>query len=129
MDKNDRSNSDEQAPTDRSVSARTSAGGSGEWERVEQTPAFGELTRRKKAFIVPAAVLSFTLIMSWLILAGLTTVLDGRAIGEMTWASVYGFALFAVALTVLHLYMGQAKKWDSLAEEARREASEKRTNA
>ncbi len=119
MDGNDRSNENGQAPTDQPAAARTS----GEWERVERTSAFRELARRKKAFIVPAEIFSFVFFMAWPILGGLTTVLDGRAVGEMTWAYVYGFAQFAMILILLHLYLRQAKKWDRLVEEARREAS------
>ncbi len=111
MERDDRANSDKQS-------------GGDEWERVERTSAFGELTRRKKAFIIPAAIFLFAFVAVWIILGQFTTLLDGQAVGAMTWASVYGFAQFVMPLILLHLYMGQAKKWDSLAEEARREASE-----
>lgn len=130
MERNDRSNGDEQSGTGGSVPAEASAGSSnGEWERVERTSAFGELMRRKKAFLVPAEIFSFVFFMAWPVLGGLTTVLDGRAVGSMTWASVYGFAQFAMILVILHLYLGRAKKCDGLVDEARVEASRGRTSA
>lgn len=126
MEGNDRSNADKQAEGPPApVQARTR--GDLGWEHVEQTAAFKELTRRKKAFIVPAEIFAFIFFMSWPILGGLTTVLDGQAVGAMTWASVYGFAQFIMILVILHLYLRQAKKWDKLVEEARREAAEGRT--
>lgn len=129
MERHDSSNADEQAATERSVPAQARAARSGEWERVEQTSAFEELTRRKKAFLIPAAIFFFVFFMGWPSLGGFTTVLDGRAVGAMTWATVYGLAQFVVVLILLHLYMRQAKKWDRLVEKARREASEERTTA
>ncbi|WP_166395157.1 DUF485 domain-containing protein [Rubrobacter marinus] len=99
---------------------------SGGWEQVERTSAFAELVKAKKAFIVPAMLFFFVFFTAWTALGGLTTVLDGRAFGAVTWATVFGFAQFVVVLVLLHLYTARAKKWDRLVEEARREAPERR---
>jgi uncharacterized membrane protein (DUF485 family) len=98
-----------------------------EWRRVSQTPAFGELMRAKKAFIIPAVIFFLVFYMAMPILAEFTTVLDGPAIGTLNWAYVYGFAQFLMTLILCHLYLNRAKKWDKLVEEAREEASEERT--
>lgn len=129
MERNDRSNEDEQAGTERSVPAGASAERGSEWERVKQTSAFGELVRRKKAFLIPAVIFFFVFFVAWPVLGGFTTVLDGQAIGGMTWAYVYGYALLLpTTLILLHLYMRRAANWDELAEKAREEAPEGRTN-
>lgn len=70
-----------------------------EWEQVEQTSAFEELVRKKKAFILPAAIFYFMFFTAWIVLGQFTTVLDGRAIGAMTWASVYGLTQFVIGIT------------------------------
>lgn len=125
MKRDDRSGANNHAAEGASpTQARTTSSG---WERVEQTSAFGELTSKKKAFIVPTMLFFFVFFTGWTALGGLTTLLDGRAFGAVTWATVYGFAQFVVVLVLLHLYTRQAKKWDRLVEESRREAPEGRT--
>jgi uncharacterized membrane protein (DUF485 family) len=95
-----------------------------EWLRVERTPAFKELARRRKAFILPATVFFFVFYFGLPVLAGFTTVLDGYAIGSVTWAYVYAFAQFAMTWILMHLYVSRANRWDELVERARREAAE-----
>lgn len=58
------------------------------------------------------------------ILAAFTNVLNGRAIGPLTWAYVYGFAQFAMTWILMHVYVNRANKWDALTAQARREAAE-----
>lgn len=103
------------------------AGEGAEWNRVERTSAFQELMQRKKAFLIPAVIFFLAFYMAMPILAEFTTVLDGQAIGAMTWAYVYGFAQFVMTWILCHLYLSRANKWDRLIEQARREASEERT--
>lgn len=123
MERNDGSRAGEQA------SGRVWGGTGGEWERVERTSAFEELARRKKAFIVPTVVLFTVFFLGWPALGGFTTLLDGQAIGAMTWAYVYGFAQLITTLILLHLYLRQAARWDVLAVRAREQAAEGRASA
>ena len=95
-----------------------------EWLRVERTSAFKELAKTKKAFIVPATIFFFVFYFGLPVLAGFTTVLDGYAIGAITWAYVYAFAQFAMTWILMHMYISRANKWDDLVERARREAAE-----
>ena len=98
-----------------------------EWSRVSRTPAFGELMRAEKAFLIPAVIFFLVFYMAMPVLAEFATVLDGHAIGVINWAYVYGFAQFLMVWILCHLYLNRAKKWDKRIEEARREASEERT--
>ena len=116
---------EEQVATGQAAQAR--AGESAEWRRVERTSAFQELIQRKKAFLIPAVIFFLVFYMTMPVLAGFTTILDGQAIGAITWAYVYGFAQFLMTWILLHLYLNRAKKWDRLVEETRQEASEERT--
>src|SRR5215210_837389 len=95
-----------------------------EWIRVERTSAFKELVRSKKAFIVPATIFFFVFYFGLPVLAGFTTVLDGYAIGSITWAYVYAFAQFAMTWILMHLYVSRADRWDDLVDRARNEAAE-----
>ncbi len=110
----------------RSGSTRASTRRRKEWDRVAQTSAFEDLMRRKKAFLVPAVIFFLVFYMSLPVLAGFTTLLDGPAIGEMTWAYVFAFAQFPMVWILVHLYRNRANKWDGLIDKARREASEGR---
>ena len=95
-----------------------------EWVRVERTSAFKELTRKKKAFIVPATIFFLVFYFGLPVLAGFTTILDGYAIGSITWAYVYAFAQFAMTWIIMHLYVSRANRWDELVDRARHEAAE-----
>jgi uncharacterized membrane protein (DUF485 family) len=88
-----------------------------EWLRVERTSAFKELVQKKKAFIIPATIFFFVFYFG-------LPVLDGYAIGAVTWAYVYAFAQFAMTWIIMHLYVSRANRWDELVERARREAAE-----
>jgi uncharacterized membrane protein (DUF485 family) len=95
-----------------------------EWLRIERTSAFKELVRKRKSFIIPATIFFFVFYFGLPVLAGFTTVLDGYAIGAITWAYVYAFAQFAMTWILMHMYVSRANKWDELVERARREAAE-----
>lgn len=129
MEGNEGSRPDEQAAAERDASDQADTGRGGAWERVKQTSAFQKMMRRKKAFFIPIVIFYCVFYLAWPVLAELTTVLNGRGIGAMSWAVVYGLAQFPMVLIVAHLFLWQANKWDGLVEEARQEASEGRTTA
>ena len=95
-----------------------------EWIRVERTSAFGELMRRKKAFIIPATIFFIIFYFGLPILAAFTTLLNFRVVGAITGAYAYAFAQFAMTWILMHLYVRQANKWDGIIDRARHEAAE-----
>jgi uncharacterized membrane protein (DUF485 family) len=95
-----------------------------EWIRVERTSAFKELVKSKRAFIIPATIFFLVFYFGLPVLAGFTTVLNGEAIGSITWAYVYAFAQFAMTWILMHLYVSRANKWDDLVDRARVEAAD-----
>lgn len=95
-----------------------------EWVRVERTPAFQELARKRKAFIVPATIFFMVFFFGLPVLAAFTTVLNARAVGPLTWAYVYGFAQFAMVWILMHVYVNRANKWDDLVDQARDQAAQ-----
>ncbi|MDX5892503.1 DUF485 domain-containing protein [Rubrobacter radiotolerans] len=100
-----------------------------EWVHVERTSAFKELISSKKAFIIPATIFFMAFYFGLPVLTGFTTLLNGEAIGAITWAYVYAFAQFIMTWTLLHLYVSRANRWDELVERAREQAAEGRTEA
>lgn len=94
-----------------------------EQNKVEQTAAFRELVRRKRAFIVPIIVAFSAFYFLLPVLFSYTTVLNVQIIGAVNLAYVYAFALFVATWAICHLYVRQASKWDELAERAHRDAA------
>ena len=95
-----------------------------EWRRVEDTPAFTELVRSKKAFIIPATIFFVIFYFTLPILTAFTTVLNFRVVGAITGAYVYAFAQFAMTWILAHMYLRRANRWDSIVDRAREEAAE-----
>ena len=97
-----------------------------EWVAVERTSAFQEYSRKRKAFLIPATIFFLLFFMGLPLLAAFTTVLNGKAIGPLTWAYIYGIAQFAMTWIVMHIYVNRANKWDALVERARQEVAEEK---
>ena len=95
-----------------------------EWVRIERTPAFRELTQKRKAFILPATIFFLVFYFGLPFLTAFTTVLDVNVIGAINLAWVYAFAQFAMTWILMHLYVGRANRWDDLVDRARQEAAE-----
>ena len=95
-----------------------------EWVRVEQTSAFKELIRAKRAFIIPATIFFMVFYFGLPFLAAFTTVLNVKVIGSLTLAYIYALAQFAMTWILMHLYVSRANKWDDLVDRARQEAAE-----
>ena len=95
-----------------------------EWVAVERTTAFQEYSRKRKAFLIPATIFFLLFFFGLPLLAAFTTVLNGKAVGPLTWAYIYGIAQFAMTWILMHVYVGQANKWDDLVARARQEVAE-----
>ena len=125
MEESNGQNAEERVSTEQAEQARALE--SAAWNQIEQTSAFQELIQKKKAFLIPAVIFFLVFYMALPVLGGFTTVLDGEAIGAITWAYVYGFLQFVMTWILTHLYLNRANKWDRLVDEARQEASGERT--
>ena len=95
-----------------------------EWVRVERTPAFQEYSQKRKVFLIGGTIFFFAFFFVFVFLAAFTTVLNSKAVGPLTWAYIYGLAQFAMTWILMHIYVGQANKWDDLVDRARHEAAE-----
>ncbi len=95
-----------------------------EWVRIERTPAFQEYSQKRKVFLISATIFFLAFFFIFVILAAFTTVLNGKAIGPLTWAYIYGLAQFPMTWILMHIYVNQANKWDDLVDRAKQEATE-----
>ena len=82
------------------------------------------MTRKRKAFIIPATIFFLVFYFGLPFLAAFTTVLDVNVIGAINLAYVYAFAQFAMTWILMHLDVSRANRWDDLVDQARNEAAE-----
>lgn len=93
---------------------------------VRKSETLRELNRRKRAFVFSTGAIAFAAFMLVTILAAFTSTLDRIAISGLSFAYLFAFALFALALVLAHLYIALAKRFDDLAERAAAELKERR---
>ncbi|QQK81707.1 DUF485 domain-containing protein [Salicibibacter cibi] len=94
------------------------------YERVDRSSSFRQLISEKKKFIIPCSIFFFLFYFSLPTLASYTTVLDGEAIGVITWAWVLAFAQFVMTWTLCIMYTRKAARFDQLAQEVLDEEGE-----
>lgn len=96
-----------------------------DWEAVEGSPEFRELTRRKKAFVIPATLFFLSWYFGFIILAGYAPDFMGREF--ITDGLTVGYALalsqFVMTWVLGWLYLRQSDRvFDPLAARAREAA-------
>ena len=93
-----------------------------DWEAVEQSPEFRELTRRKKAFVIPATVFFMAWYFGFVILCGYAPDFMGREFITDGLTVGYAFALsqFLMTWVLGWMYLRRAnREFDPLAARAR----------
>ena len=95
-----------------------------EWVRIERTPAFQEYSQKRKVFLISATIFFLAFFFIFVFLAAFTTLLNSKALGPLTWAYIYGLAQFPMTWILMHIYVNQANKCDSLVDRAKQEATE-----
>jgi uncharacterized membrane protein (DUF485 family) len=93
-----------------------------DWEAVERSPEFRELTRRKKAFVIPATIFFLAWYFGFIILAGYAPDFMGREF--ITDGLTVGYALaltqFVMTWVLGWLYLRKSdREFDPLARRAR----------
>lgn len=97
-------------PTGRGVASSAAA--------VSATPAFRELVRSRNRFAIPATVTGFGAYLLVIVLSGFTPVLNGKAVGELSWTFVLTALIFPLVWLLCGLYIRRAAHWDALADSA-----------
>jgi uncharacterized membrane protein (DUF485 family) len=97
-----------------------------DWEAVEQSPEFRELTRKKKAFVVPATLFFLAWYFGFIILAGYAPDFMGREFitDGLTVGYVLALSQFVMTWVLGWLYLRKADRtFDPLAARAREAAT------
>jgi uncharacterized membrane protein (DUF485 family) len=96
-----------------------------EWEAVERSPEFRELTRRKKAFVVPATIFFMAWYFGFIALVGYAPDFMGREFitDGLTVGYVFALSQFLMTWVLGWAYLRKANRvFDPLAERAREAA-------
>ena len=87
-----------------------------EYVNISESSEFKTLSKRKLGFIVPMSVLFFVIYFTLPLLSSFTDVLDGKAIGDITWIWVYSLVIFIMVWTFTIIYVKKAASFDKDAD-------------
>lgn len=97
---------------------RESAAVESGWSAIAASPAFSRFRRARRRFalacLAPFALFFFALP----VMTGTNQVLSGIAVGSVTWAYIWAFALFVVGWIISGVYGRCAVRLDVMAEQA-----------
>ena len=81
---------------------------------IEQMESFNHFVKKKNTFLfsIAGAFLTFYILLPAL---AFTSVLQQKAIGDITWVWVYSAALFVMTIVLCTLYIRMASKFDKQA--------------
>lgn len=88
---------------------------------IESSAGFRNLMKKKKAFLIPAIVLFLGLYLLFNFVISYTNILDATFIGDISWAWVFAFSLFAMTWILVTVYMKRAEKFDKMAQDTLKE--------
>ena len=92
-----------------------------DFQQIENSAGFRDLMRRKKRFLIPTTILFLGLYLLFNIVISCTNWLDATFIGDITWAWVFAFSLFAMTWILVTVYMKRAEKFDEMAKDTLKE--------
>ncbi|MFJ8260727.1 DUF485 domain-containing protein [Rummeliibacillus sp. NPDC094406] len=83
-----------------------------EYVSISESSEFKALVKKKTGFILPISILFLGLYILLPILTSFTSVLDGKAIGDITWVWIYSLGLFIMTWILCMTYVKKAASFD-----------------
>ena len=84
---------------------------------MEQLPEFRALVRAKRAFILPASLFFIAYYFALPVLVGyFPEVMSVTVVGRVNIAYLFALSQFAMAWTLMALYVRRARRYDAMAE-------------
>ena len=83
---------------------------------ISESKEFKALKKRKTKFILPITIFFLLFYISLPILTSYTTILNGPAIGDITWVWVFALAQFIMTWALCMIYVSKANSFDREAE-------------
>lgn len=97
-----------------------------DYEKVVNGPRFTELMSKRKKFIVPLTIFFLLFYFSLPVLTSYTTILNAPAIGDISWAWIFGLAQFVMTWVLCTLYVRKSSSFDRQASQVIAELDEGR---
>ena len=89
-----------------------------DWAAIERTAEFQSLVRAKRAFIIPATVFFIAYYFALPALVGYwPDLMTTRVAGRINVAYLFALSQFAMAWTLMALYVRRARHFDRMADE------------
>ena len=83
-------------------------------ERIVADPAFQNLLKRKKSFIVRTTIFFLVYYFALLVLVGwMPDLMKKEVLGKLNLAYVFALSQFFMAWIVAFIYLGKAAQWDA----------------
>jgi len=88
-----------------------------DWAAVERLPEFRALVRAKRAFILPASLFFVAYYFALPVLVGyFPEAMSAPVVGRINVAYLFALSQFAMAWTLMALYVRRARRYDAMAE-------------
>jgi uncharacterized membrane protein (DUF485 family) len=89
-----------------------------DWAAIERLPEFRALVRAKRAFLLPACVFFVVYYFALPALVGYwPDLMSRRVVGHVNLAYLFALSQFAMAWTLMAMYVRRARRFDRMAEE------------
>ncbi|TKC14929.1 DUF485 domain-containing protein [Robertmurraya kyonggiensis] len=88
-----------------------------DYVQIASSKKFKELLSSKKKFIVPLTIFFLVFYFALPLLTSYSTVLNYKAVGDISWAWVFAFAQFIMTWVLCTVYVKKANLFDNLANE------------
>lgn len=92
-----------------------------DFEKIEESPGFRNLLKKKKAFLIPSTLLFLGLYILFPIIISYSDVLNASFIGDISWSWIYALGLFIMTWTLVTVYMKKSAEFDRMANETLKE--------
>ncbi|AMO85493.1 uncharacterized membrane protein (DUF485 family) [Solibacillus kalamii] len=84
------------------------------YDKIDRMETFNQFVKKKNTFLFGITITFLTFYLLLPILA-FTSVLQQKAVGNITWVWVYSLALFIMTIILCTLYVKMASKFDKAA--------------
>lgn len=88
--------------------------GSIDYERIDRMESFNQFVKKKNSFLFGITITFLTFYILLPILA-FTSVLQQKAVGNITWVWIYSLGLFIMTIVLCTVYIRMAAKFDKAA--------------
>lgn len=89
-----------------------------DWTKIAASPAFKDLLRAKRRFIIPATIFFLVYYFALPYLVGYhPELMERRVVGDVNWAYLFALSQFFMAWGLAALYVVMAAGWDRRARE------------